>query len=239
MPQENATGRTITERAGLRWPNLLPRTTQSVLRLPPGSRVRTALLRHAARAAFEAWHRGDFALVPYIDDLEIETRITQGGRMPIGLDAVYYGPEGHCRSMQVWNEAWSRGMQRSRISSRKGVIGFSSSPVSAPSGRRVASSSTSGARFATHFAKGESCGWMAPSRPIESGRSMRWQRHEQICHERPGVLPIGGSQGRSGENAVAFRIRTGYARGTWSGRDRLARSADRGRRQVRDWLGRR
>ena len=106
MPQENATGRTITERAGLRWPNLLPRTTQSVLRLPPGSRVRTALLRHAARAAFEAWHRGDFALVPYIDDLEIETRITQGGRMPIGLDAVYYGPEGHCRSMQVWNEAW-------------------------------------------------------------------------------------------------------------------------------------
>lgn len=24
----------------------------------------------------------------------------------IGLDAVYYGPEGHCRSMEAWNEAW-------------------------------------------------------------------------------------------------------------------------------------
>ena len=30
----------------------------------------------------------------------------QGTAPPIGLDSVYYGPEGHCRSMQVWNEAW-------------------------------------------------------------------------------------------------------------------------------------
>src|SRR5687768_16921093 len=102
MPAENASGRTITERAVRRWPELLPRTMQSVLRLPPGSRVRTALLRRAARAAFEAWHRGDFALVPYVDDREVETRITQDGAPPIGLDPVYYGPEGHCQSMQTW-----------------------------------------------------------------------------------------------------------------------------------------
>lgn len=27
--------------------------------------------------------------------------------MAVGLDAVYHGPEGHCRAMEVWNEAWS------------------------------------------------------------------------------------------------------------------------------------
>jgi ketosteroid isomerase-like protein len=106
MSQESAAGRTIGERAGLRWPSMLPRATQSVLRLPPGSRVRRAMLRRAARVAFEAWMRGDFELVPYVDDPEVETHITLGSGTPIGFDTVYYGPEGHCRTMEIWNEAW-------------------------------------------------------------------------------------------------------------------------------------
>jgi ketosteroid isomerase-like protein len=108
MSQESAAGRTIGERAGLRWPSMLPRTTQSVLRIPPGSRVRRAMLRRAARVAFEAWHRGDFALVPHLDDAEVETHITQASGTPIGFDTVYYGPDGHCRSMEAWNEAWRK-----------------------------------------------------------------------------------------------------------------------------------
>jgi hypothetical protein len=68
--------------------------------------LRQALIRAAARTAFEAWNRGDFDLVPYIDDPGVETRLTQAARGVVGLDAVYYGPEGHCRSMQAWNEAW-------------------------------------------------------------------------------------------------------------------------------------
>jgi hypothetical protein len=99
--------RTIAERAGLRWPSVAQRTTRSVLRLPPGSRVRNAMLRRAARIAFEAWNRGDFGLVPYVDDAEVETRVAQGSDVPIGFDPVYYGPEGHCRSMEIWNEAWA------------------------------------------------------------------------------------------------------------------------------------
>jgi ketosteroid isomerase-like protein len=104
--EEATAGRTIAERAGLRWPGILPRATQSVLRLPPGSRVRRAMLRRIAQMAFEAWNRGDFELVPYVDNPDVETRVMQGAGPPIGLDAVYYGPEGHCRSMEVWNEAW-------------------------------------------------------------------------------------------------------------------------------------
>jgi len=98
--------RTVAERAGLRWPTLAQRTARSVLRLPPNSRVRSALLHRAAQAAFEAWNRGDFELVPYIDDPAVETRFTQNSREVVGLDSVYYGPEGHCRAMEAWNEAW-------------------------------------------------------------------------------------------------------------------------------------
>ena len=106
MSREDEEERTIAERAALRWPAIVPRAAQSMLRLPQGSRVRNAMLRRAAQIAFEAWNRADFDLVPHIDDPEVETHITQGARTPVGLDAVYYGPEGHCRSMEVWNDAW-------------------------------------------------------------------------------------------------------------------------------------
>jgi ketosteroid isomerase-like protein len=106
MSQQSAAGRTMVERAALRWPSMGPRATQTVLRLPQGSRMRKAMLRRAARLAFDVWMRGDFELVPYIDDPEVETHIMLESGTPIGFDSVYYGPEGHCRTMEIWNEAW-------------------------------------------------------------------------------------------------------------------------------------
>ena len=107
MAGERVAGRKIEEHVGARWPSLVPRMNRSVLRLRPGSRARRLMLRRVAEIAFNAWHRGDFALVPYVDDPDVETHVTQGSELPIGLDAVYYGPEGHCRAMEVWNEAWA------------------------------------------------------------------------------------------------------------------------------------
>jgi hypothetical protein len=66
------------------------------------------MLRRWARVAFLAWNRGDFALVPKIDDPEVEAHVTVGGQGPAGLDDVYYGPEGHCRVMAIWNEVWPK-----------------------------------------------------------------------------------------------------------------------------------
>ncbi len=43
MSEENAPGRTITARAGLRWPTLLPRTTRSVLCMPHGEVLKRLL----------------------------------------------------------------------------------------------------------------------------------------------------------------------------------------------------
>jgi hypothetical protein len=98
--------RTIAERAAIRWPSMARRTMRWVVRLPPGSRVRRAMLERTARVAFLSWNRGDFALVPHLDDPEVETHITVGGHVATGLDDVYYGAEGHCRAMEIWNEAW-------------------------------------------------------------------------------------------------------------------------------------
>jgi ketosteroid isomerase-like protein len=64
------------------------------------------MLERLARIAFLSWNRGDYALVPILDDSEVETHITAGARMAVGLDDRYYGPEGHCRAMEAWNEAW-------------------------------------------------------------------------------------------------------------------------------------
>jgi ketosteroid isomerase-like protein len=98
--------RTLAERVGLRWPRLTALAIRSVLRLPPGSRARNALLKRAARTAFLAWNRGDFELVPKVDDPGVETHFAEGAGVALGIDAVYYGPAGHCRAMETWNEAW-------------------------------------------------------------------------------------------------------------------------------------
>jgi hypothetical protein len=97
----------MVERAGIRWPRMARGTMRRVLRLPPGSRARKAMLDRLARIAFLLWNRGDYALVPILDDPEVEAHITVNAQMAVGLDDLYHGPEGHCRAMEIWNEAWT------------------------------------------------------------------------------------------------------------------------------------
>ena len=104
MSQENQ--RTIAERAGVRWPRMAPRTMQWALRLPAGSRLRKVMLERFARTAFLSWNRGDYALVPVMDDPEVEVHFTVNERIVVGSDPVFYGVDGHCRAMEEWNEAW-------------------------------------------------------------------------------------------------------------------------------------
>ena len=100
--------RTLEERVFVRVPSLAQPTMRWVLRLPPGSRLRKALLARFARTAFLTWNRGDFELVPIIDDPEVETNVMMGERSAVGLDAVYNGPDGHCRAMEDWNDSWRK-----------------------------------------------------------------------------------------------------------------------------------
>jgi hypothetical protein len=98
--------RTVAERVGARWPSMAPRTMAWALRQRPGSRVKKVILERFARAAFLSWNRGDYALVPILDDPKVETHFAVRNRPAVGTDDVYYGPDGHCRAMTEWNEAW-------------------------------------------------------------------------------------------------------------------------------------
>jgi hypothetical protein len=91
----------------VRWPGLMHLTTTSVLRLPRSSRLRRSLLERAAQAAYEAWSGDKFQeLAKVAADPEVEVYTAQAGALPVGIDDVYYGPDGYCRSMEEWNAAW-------------------------------------------------------------------------------------------------------------------------------------
>ncbi len=107
MPKgEVKRGRTMQQRLGVRWPGLAQRMTASVMRRPVGSRLRRIMLLRAARDGFDAWTRGDLDAASFLDDPALETRVEQSSEIPVGFDPVYHGAEGHCRVMEIWDEAW-------------------------------------------------------------------------------------------------------------------------------------
>jgi hypothetical protein len=178
--------RTIAERAGIRWPSMARRTNRWVLRLPPGSRVRRTLLQRVARIALLSWNRGDFALVPSLDDPEVETRLTVEGLVAVGLDDVYYGPEGHCRVMEVWNEAWPKWDARSTRSSRKARSGPDRrSGLRRRGGKRHQAGGVG--RSAIHLPR-----WTDPAR---GGRYRSRQSEGPRSHRDLGVGDVAGERG--------------------------------------------
>jgi ketosteroid isomerase-like protein len=110
MSQENmestTRGRTVEQRIAVRWPALAHLTGASVLRLPKGSRVRRAFVERTVRRGYEAWNREDMETARAYADPEVEVYVAQGSDLPVGLDDAYYGPDGYCRAMEEWAEAW-------------------------------------------------------------------------------------------------------------------------------------
>jgi hypothetical protein len=103
----SARGRTAAQRIIVRWPPLLHLTTASVLRLPTGSRLRQQLLERAASAAYEAWNSDNFREAAMaVADPAIEVHLEEGAELPVGLERIYYGPDGYCRAMEDWGGSW-------------------------------------------------------------------------------------------------------------------------------------
>ena len=112
MASDNVrSGRTPDQRVATRFPPLWHAVGASVLRLPPGSRVRRAFLERAARTSFEAWVRGDYEVLRVAADPEIEVHVemasgADGFEVPVGLDEIYHGPDGYCESMAQWAQSF-------------------------------------------------------------------------------------------------------------------------------------
>jgi ketosteroid isomerase-like protein len=104
-------GRTLDQRLNTRFPPVAHAVAASVLRLPPGSRVRRAFVVRTARTSFEAWVRGDYDVLRVAADPKIEVHVdqtsgTDGFEVPVGFDEIYHGPDGYCEAMEVWSQSF-------------------------------------------------------------------------------------------------------------------------------------
>lgn len=85
--------RTLDERVLVRFPGLAHRLANRLMRLPPGSQLRRALLRRIAEQASAAVNRRDFDVMMLVVDPAFEYR-TMRDPAPPGMDAVFHGHDG-------------------------------------------------------------------------------------------------------------------------------------------------
>ena len=97
--------RRLDERIVLRFPAIRSLVGQAIWSMPPGSRLRQALIRRSVKLGFEALNRGDFksAFTAYDPEVEMVPAPQLKG---LGLDNVYRGLEGRTRFQQRWHDEW-------------------------------------------------------------------------------------------------------------------------------------
>jgi SnoaL-like protein len=90
--------RTLDQRLFVRFPALYRLLADTLMRLPPGSRLRRLGLRRLAGRAAAAANRRDFDVLLYAFDPGIEYR-PRSDWLAVDLDEVFYGHDGY---RQVW-----------------------------------------------------------------------------------------------------------------------------------------
>jgi ketosteroid isomerase-like protein len=99
------TRRTLDERFMVRWPNAWAGLSRALNRLPPGSRLRRALLRQSALSGWGAWVRGDLdlCLVRFAPDYHYDPPREW---LIAGMPNVYRGHAGLRQWAADLHEAW-------------------------------------------------------------------------------------------------------------------------------------
>jgi ketosteroid isomerase-like protein len=97
--------RSLEERFYLRFPSVVAFVTRAILRLPPRSRPRRAVILRAAQSGFDGINRGDFeaAFVLYHPDTEL---ITPPNFVELGFDPVYRGRAARFEFQRRWTAEW-------------------------------------------------------------------------------------------------------------------------------------
>ena len=97
--------RRLEERLAVRFPAALALVSRLVLRLPPRSRLRQALIRRSVRSGFEALNRGDYELPFAFYDPEGEL-ITPPQLVGLGFDPLYHGRGQRIAFQRKWIAEW-------------------------------------------------------------------------------------------------------------------------------------
>jgi hypothetical protein len=101
--------RGVDERLRLALPWLTRGLLSMTVRAPAGSRLRRAVLTHSLRTAVAATNRGDYTAISAFcaSDFELYVWPDEPESRPAGADAVYYGPEGYLKALEIWIEPFS------------------------------------------------------------------------------------------------------------------------------------
>jgi ketosteroid isomerase-like protein len=101
-------GRTLSERLTLAAPRLARRVRVAVLRLPPTSPIRRALLVRVLSDVYESYNRRDWDAALAIAHPEFERHSTgpYGAIATLDMEAHSRGHEGYLRFMERWLESW-------------------------------------------------------------------------------------------------------------------------------------
>jgi SnoaL-like domain len=97
--------RSLDQRLCVRFPALYRLLADSVMRLPPRSRVRRLMLARTVGLAYAAANRRDFDVVLVGWDPRSEYR-PSGDLLPPDLEAVFYGHDGYRRLWRYWLDAF-------------------------------------------------------------------------------------------------------------------------------------
>jgi len=97
--------RRLDERLASRLPRSVAFLFRGVLRLPPSSRLRRAVIRHGVQRAVEATNRGDFeaAFALHAPHVELNSPPEMVG---LGEEAVTRGREERVRFQRSWTAQW-------------------------------------------------------------------------------------------------------------------------------------
>jgi ketosteroid isomerase-like protein len=103
--------RALDERLAVRFPALYRLGASALLRLPPGSRLRRALVGRFSSAFLEAWSRQDLDLTLLVFDPEVEVCLPEASpaassSTELDQERLYRGHAGFRRFSELWNEPW-------------------------------------------------------------------------------------------------------------------------------------
>jgi ketosteroid isomerase-like protein len=97
--------RTLDQRFALRFPRLAAANSRRIAKLPPGSRLRQAFVRRAARLAMEAYNRRDLDAV--VIGWHAESEYYPARAVEAGLvEPCYRGLEGYRKYVETTTEVW-------------------------------------------------------------------------------------------------------------------------------------
>jgi ketosteroid isomerase-like protein len=107
-PLQRRSGRTLIERLTLAAPRLACLVRRAVLRLPPGSAVRRALLTKTLLGAYAALNRRDWDALLSMLHPEVEHHaISPPGEIAtLDMEEHTRGPDGFLRFAEQWFESW-------------------------------------------------------------------------------------------------------------------------------------